>query len=89
MMNQKEDMIIVTLDLKRPWEDQIYVIIVIHVKGTITFPNTAVAGVAVNDTNKKVMFKSCTPLTDFITETNNTQVDGAQKIDVVIPKYDL
>ena len=60
-----------------------------HVKGTITFPNTAAAGVAVNDTNKKVIFKNCTPFTDFITETNNTQVDGAQKIDVVMPKYNL
>ena len=60
-----------------------------HVKGTITFPNTEAAGVAVNDTNKKVIFKNCTPFTDFITETNNTQVDGAQKIDVVMPKYNL
>ena len=60
-----------------------------HVKGTITFPNNAAAGVAVNDTNKKVIFKNCTPFTDFITETNNTQVDGAQKIDVVMPKYNL
>ena len=30
LMNQKEDMIIVRLDLKRQWQDQIYVIILIH-----------------------------------------------------------
>ena len=30
MMNQKESMIIITLDLKRPWQGQIYVIIVMH-----------------------------------------------------------
>ena len=30
MMNQKEDMMIITLDLKRPWWGQIYVIIVIY-----------------------------------------------------------
>ena len=30
-MNQKEDMIIVTLDLKHPWQSQIYVIIMMHI----------------------------------------------------------
>ena len=32
------------------------------VKGTITAPNTAAAGVAVNNTNKKVVFKNCAHL---------------------------
>ena len=36
----------------------------ILVKGTITVPNTAVAGVAVNDTYKKVIFENCAPFTD-------------------------
>ena len=36
----------------------------ILVKGTITVPNTVAAGVAVNDTNKKVIFKKCAPFTD-------------------------
>ena len=43
----------------------------ILVKGTITVPSTAAAGVAVNNTNKKVVFKSCAPFTDCITEINN------------------
>ena len=30
-MNQKEYTIIVTLDLKHPWSDQIYVIIAMHI----------------------------------------------------------
>ena len=38
----------------------------ILVKGAITVPNTAVAGVAVNN-NKKAIFKNCTPFTDCIT----------------------
>ena len=33
------------------------------------------------------MFKSFAPVTDCITETNNTQIDDAQKIDVVMPMY--
>ena len=34
---------------------------------------------AVNNTNKKVIFKKCAPCTDCITEISNTQKDGAQK----------
>ena len=50
----------------------------IFVKGTITVPNTEAAGAAVNNTNRKVIFKNCTPFTDCITEIYNTQVDDAQ-----------
>ena len=45
----------------------------ILLKGTIIVPNTVAAGVAVNNTNKKVVFKNCTPFTDCITKINNTQ----------------
>ena len=61
----------------------------IFVKGTITVPNMAAAGAVVNNTNKKVIFKNCTFFTDCITERNNTQVDDAQKIDLVMPMYNL
>ena len=58
-MNEKETMIIVASDLKRPWWGQIYVIIVMHtylLRGSIAVPNTAAAGAAVNNTNKRVRF---------------------------------
>ena len=58
-------------------------------KGTTTVPNTAAAGVAVNNTNKKVIFKNFAPFTYCITEINNAQVDHAQKIDIVMPMYNL
>ena len=61
----------------------------ILVKGTITVPNTEAAGIAVNNTIKKIIFKNCAPFTDCITEINNTQVDDAQNIDVVMPMYNL
>ena len=61
----------------------------ILVKGTITVPNTAAAGAAVNNTNKKVIFKNCAAFTDCTTEINNAQVDDAQKIDIVMPMYNL
>ena len=40
------------------------------------------AGAAVNNINKKVIFKNCVPFFDCITEINNAQVDDFQKINV-------
>ena len=58
----------------------------IFVEGTTTVLNTAAAGVAVNNTYKKVLFKNCASFFDCITEMNNIQIDDAQKIGVVIPR---
>ena len=35
------------------------------------------------------MFESCNPFTDCICEINNTQIDNAKDIDVVMPMYNL
>ena len=43
----------------------------------IAVPNTAAAGAAVNNTNKKVIFENRAPFTDCITEKDNTQIDVA------------
>ena len=61
----------------------------ILVKATITVPNTATAGASVINTNKKVIFKNCAPFIDCITEINNTEADDDQKIDLVMPMYNL
>ena len=61
----------------------------ILVKGTISVNNTAAAGAAANNTNKKVIFKNCTPFTNCISEINNTQIDNAKDIDIVMPMYNL
>ena len=61
----------------------------ILVKGTISVNNTAAAGAAVNNINKKVIFKNCTPFTNCISKINNTQVDNAKGIDIVISMYNL
>ena len=58
-------------------------------KGNITVNNTAGAGAAANNTNKKVIFKNYTPFADCISETNNTQVDSAKYIDRVMSMYNL
>ena len=61
----------------------------ILVKGTISVNNTVAAGVAVNNTNKKVIFKNCAPFTNCISKINNTQIDNAKDIDIVMPMYNL
>ena len=62
----------------------------ILVKGTISVNNTAAAaGAAANNTNKKVIFKNCAPVTNCISETNNTQIDNAKDIDIVMSMYNL
>ena len=61
----------------------------ILVKGTIAVNNTAAADADANDTNKKVIFKNCAPCTNCISEINNTQVDNAKEIDIVMPIYNL
>ena len=58
-------------------------------KGNITVNNTAADGAATNNTNKKVIFKNCAPFTNCISKTNNTQVDNAEYIDIVMPMCNL
>ena len=61
----------------------------ILVKGTISINNTAAAGAAANNTNKKVIFKNCAPFNNCISKINNTQIDNAKDIDIVMPMYNL
>ena len=61
----------------------------ILIKGTISVNNTAAAGAAVNNINKKVIFKNCAPFTNCISEMNKTQIDNAKDIDIVMPMYNL
>ena len=61
----------------------------ILVKGNISVNNTAADGAAANNTNKKVIFKNCAPFTNCISKINNTQIDNAEYIDIVMPMYNL
>ena len=54
----------------------------ILVKENTTVNNTAAA-------NKKVIFKNCAPFTNFIIKINNTQIDNAEYIDIVMPMYNV
>ena len=61
----------------------------ILLKGHITVNNTAADGAAANNANKKVIFKNCVPFTNCISKINNTQIDNAEYIDIVMPIYNL
>ena len=64
----------------------------IHLKATITVPNT-VAAAPINNASKKVIFKNWAPFINCIIEINNTQViinneiNNAQNIDIDIIAY--
>ena len=61
----------------------------ILVKGTIPVDDTSAAGATVNKTNKKIIFKNCAPFTNCISQINNTQIDSATNIDIVMPMYNV
>ena len=63
----------------------------ILVKGTITITGTGADAAArqADERDKGVAFKNCAPFTNCISEINNTQVDNAKDIDIVIPMYNL
>ena len=42
-----------------------------------------------NKRNKGVIFKNCAPFTKCINRINNTDIDNAQDIDIVMPMYNL
>ena len=49
----------------------------------------AQAGNNPDNNDKEVVFKNCAPFTDCINKMNNTQIDNANEINVVMPRYDL
>ena len=42
-----------------------------------------------DERNEGVIFKNCAPFTNSISNINNTQIDNAEYIDVVMPMYSL
>ena len=63
----------------------------ILVKGTITITGAGddAAARQADERDKGVAFKNCAPFTNCISEINNTQVDNAKDIDIVMPMYNV
>ena len=58
-------------------------------KITITGAGDNAAGKQADDRDKGVAFRNCVPFTNCISEINNTQIDNAKDIDIVMPMYNL
>ena len=64
----------------------------ILVKGTITIPGEGANNddaKQADERGKSVTFKNCAPFTKCISRINNTDIDNAQDIDIVMPMYNL
>ena len=63
----------------------------ILVKGRLTIAGARddAAARQADERDKGVAFKNCPPFTNCISEINNTQVDNAKDIDIVMPMYNL
>ena len=59
----------------------------ILVSATITVPITAAA--ADPNNRKNIIIKNCTPFTNCISEINNSQIDNAKDIDIVMSIYNF
>ena len=63
----------------------------ILVKGTITITEAGddAAARRADERNKGITFKNCAPFTKCISRINNTDIDNAHDIDIVMPMYNL
>ena len=61
------------------------------VKGKITITGAGddAAVRQADEIDKDVAFKNCAPVTNCISEINNTQIDNCKEIDIVMPLYSL
>ena len=59
----------------------------ILIKGTITI--TGIAGPPAGRIEAQLIFKDCAPFTKCISRINNTEIDNAKDIDIVMPMYNL
>ena len=68
-----------------------YADLYILVKGTITITGAGddAAARRADERNKRVTFKNCAPFTKCISIINNTDIDNAHDIDIVMPMYNL
>ena len=68
-----------------------YADVYILVKGTIKITGAGddVTAKQADERNKGVISKNCAPFTKCISRINNTEIDNAQDIDIVMPMYNL
>ena len=65
------------------------VYILVRGRITITVVGADAAARQTDERDKGVAFKNCAPFINCISEINDTQVDNAKDIDIVMPMYNL
>ena len=63
--------------------------ILVKRRTAITEVGDTVANRQADERNKGVTFKNCAPFTNCKSEINNTEIDNARDIDIVMPMYNL
>ena len=60
-------------------------------KGTISITGARDNDIAkqLDERNKSAIFKNCAPFTKCISRKNGAEIDNAQDIDIVMPRYNL
>ena len=89
MCNTNNDIIFKTTKLKSSLRD--YSDAYMLVKGTITITRAGADAAArqADERNTGVIFKNCAPFVNCKSEINNTEIDNAKDIDIVMPMYNL
>ena len=78
MMNQEEHLLVTVLNLKLQW-------LLVNGRIKITGAGADAAARQAYERDRGVTFKSCAPFTKYISRINNTEIDNAKDIDIVMP----
>ena len=89
MYNANSDIRFKTTMLKSSLCDYSDVYILVKGRMTITGEGADAAARKADERDKRVTFKNCAPFINFKTEINNTEIDNAKDIDVVMRMYNL
>ena len=89
MYNVNSDIRFETTVLKSSLCDYSNAYILVKGRITITWPGADAAAIQADEIDKGVIFKNCASFINCKTEINNTEIDNAKDIDIVMPMYDL
>ena len=83
------DSIFKTLMLKSSFREYSDAYILVKGRKTITWAGDNAGARQSGEISKGVIFKNCATFIKCISEINNTQVDDAKDLDIVMPMYDV
>ena len=89
MYNVNNDIRIKTSMLKSSLSNYCDAYILVKGRITITGAGADAAARQADERDKGVIFKNCAPFINCKTEINNTEIDNAKDIDIVMPMYNL